>query len=334
MQPPGISIVVCTHNGAARLRPTIQHLKRQRANFDWEVIIVDNASTDLSGERARQLWNEGPAPLRVIVEPKLGEWHARVRGLQEARYEIIGFVDDDNWVAPDWLEQLAKIMSADPAIGACGSTLIPAFEIKAPHWFERYQVYYGILNSVQAARPPICLCTAGMGLRASAWQNLVSHGFRGHLTGRVGQQLWGGSDTELCFALKLAGWELVVDDRLKVQHYLPRERLTWSYLRKLVAGSAYAVAALDGYYFAWQKADLLHESWIWALASGTKQLLVNHKLSTILTSRLHSVEGDDEVILVDMQLARLKSLLCLRRRYTEIRREVREAAWRKRERLL
>jgi hypothetical protein len=225
-------------------------------------------------------------------------------------------------------------MSAEPAVGACGSQLVPVFETDPPSWFERYQVHYGILPADQAAGPTISVCAAGMGLRASAWHDLFSNGFRGHLTGRIGQQLWGGSDTELCFAFKLAGWELLVDDRLNVQHYLPRERLTWNYLRRLVAASAYAAAALDGYYLAWQKAGPLRESWFWAFSSGATQLIVNHKLSKIVRSRLHSDEGDDEVILIDMQFARLKALLSLRRRYTEIRREVREAAWRKKARLL
>jgi glycosyltransferase involved in cell wall biosynthesis len=272
--------------------------------------------------------------LRVVAEPQLGEWRARVRGLDEAQYEFIAFVDDDNWVAPDWIQQLSKIMTAEPAIGACGSMLAPVFEITPPNWFERYQVHYGILPSAQGARRQISLCAAGMGLRAAAWQELVANGFRGHLTGRIGQQLWGGSDTELCFALKLAGWELVVDDRLQVKHYLPRERLTWSYLRRLVTASAYAAVALDGYYFAWQRADRVRESWAWAFASGARQLLMSHKLSKVLISRLHSAEGDDEVILIDKKFARLKALLSLRRRYTAIRREVREAGWRKKDRLL
>lgn len=336
MQQPGISIVICTHNGAGRLKLTIDHLKHQRlrSTLEWEVLVVDNASTDLSGDCARQLWTEGPAPLRIVSEPVLGEWSARVRGLREAHYDIIGFVDDDNWIAPDWVQQLAEIMAADPEIAACGSTLTPAFELAPPSWFERYQIYYGIQTSTPASHLPISLCAAGMGLRVSAWHSLVGQGFRGHLTGRVGSQLSSGSDTELCYALKLAGWKLVVDSRLKVQHYLPNERLTWSYLRRLIASSSYSAAALDGYYYAWQKHDRLRETWLWAFASGVKQLFLNHSLTKIVASRLRCSEGDAEGVRIDMQFSRLRGLLSLRRRYNEIRREVREAAWRKKDRLL
>ena len=178
------------------------------------------------------------------------------------------------------------------------------------------------------------VCTAGMGLRASAWEALVRQGFRPHLTGRIGQRLLAGWDTELCYALKLAGWKLVIDHRLKVQHYLPTDRLSWKYLRTLVAGSAYSVPALDAYHFAWRKGDSLRETWLWAFASGVKQLLMRHRLRKILTSRLRRREGNDEVILIDMQIARLKGLLSLRGRYGYICHETREAAWRKRDRLL
>jgi hypothetical protein len=57
MRRPGIPIVICTHNDAERLKPTIDHLKHQRlrSNFQWEVPVADNALTDLSGDCARQL---------------------------------------------------------------------------------------------------------------------------------------------------------------------------------------------------------------------------------------------------------------------------------------
>jgi len=336
MTRPGVSVVICTHNGATKIAPAIEHLRRQRTqpNLKWELLLIDNASTDSTAQRVRQLWSAGPAKLRVVSEPLLGEWHARVRGLQEAQGEIIGFVDDDNWVAPDWMQRLAEIMSADSAIGACGSMLAPVFDVTPPSWFERYQIYYGIQTGAQATRPPVSLCAAGMGLRASAWHSLVAQGFRGHLTGRVGPQLSSGCDTELCYALKLAGWKLVLDSRLKVQHYLPPERLTWNYLRTLLRSSSYSVAALDGYYYAWQKSDRLRESWAWAFASGTKHLLLHHSPLKILASRMRRSEGDDEAILIDIQLARLRGLLSLRGRYSEIRREIRKAAWRTTDRLL
>jgi glycosyltransferase involved in cell wall biosynthesis len=334
MGQPGVSVVICTHNGAARLEPTLEHLRRQQTppGLRWEVLVIDNASTDSSGERARRIWSDGPAPLRVVPEPELGESNARCRGLQEAHYSIIGFVDDDNWAGPHWVEQLAQVMAEDPELGACGSVLTPAFETPPPNWFSRYQVQYGIV-SPDPEHPAIAVCTAGMGLRVAAWESLIVQGFRPHLTGQIGLRRLAGWDTELCYALKLAGWKLVIDPRLTVQHHLPPARLSWKYLRALVVASAYSVPALDAYHFAWRKADRLRENWVWAFASGVKQLIVKHSLAKILISRLRLSEGDDDAITIDMQIARLKGLVSLGRRYGEIRREIRRAKWRIKDRL-
>ena len=96
----GVSIMICCHNGAARLPETLAHLSRQKVDpgIPWEVLIVDNASTDDTAPRARQLWPESaPAPLRIIPEPQQGKPYACLRGLNEARYEFLGIIDDDNW---------------------------------------------------------------------------------------------------------------------------------------------------------------------------------------------------------------------------------------------
>jgi len=202
--------VICTHNGSAKLERTIEHLKQQQTSRDlkWEVLLVDNASNDHSGAYATTCWGKGPAPMRVVLEPNLGEWNARLRGLKEARHDIIGFVDDDNWVAPNWVQRLSEIMTNDPTIGLCGSLLSPIFQEPPPSWFERFQIYYAIVTAEYASQARPAVCAAGMGVRVSAWRNLMERGFRGHLTGRVGKQLGSGCDSELCYALKLGAGRL------------------------------------------------------------------------------------------------------------------------------
>jgi len=85
MERLGVSIVICCHNSARLLPKTLSHLKRQRVpdGLSWEVVIVDNASTDDTGRIARGCWAEGgPVCLRVIREPRLGLSYARERGFR------------------------------------------------------------------------------------------------------------------------------------------------------------------------------------------------------------------------------------------------------------
>ena len=90
--------MICSHKGAPRLSATLGHLAVQGApaGLGWEVLVIDNASTNDTAAVARGAWpSAAPAPLRIVVEPRLGLGHARARGLTEARYEVVSFVDDD-----------------------------------------------------------------------------------------------------------------------------------------------------------------------------------------------------------------------------------------------
>src|SRR6266446_6836351 len=115
----GVSIIICSHNGAARLPATLSHLKAQEsAGVAWELLIIDNASSDGTAEVAHTFWQYAPVPLRVINESRLGVRFARERGLAEAKYTFVGFVDDDNWVAPDWVRVAYEAISSDRLLGA------------------------------------------------------------------------------------------------------------------------------------------------------------------------------------------------------------------------
>src|SRR5450432_4205638 len=102
----GVSIVVCCHNSAARLPETLAALAAQKvpAGFPWEVVIVDTASSDDTAATAQRCWpSPPPAPLTIVAEPSPGLSHARLAGLRASRFPIVSLVDDDNWVAPDWI---------------------------------------------------------------------------------------------------------------------------------------------------------------------------------------------------------------------------------------
>ena len=63
----GVSIVVCCHNSAARIEATIEHLARQETPYPWEVVLVNNASTDDTTERAKAAWSLHGAPTSLTI---------------------------------------------------------------------------------------------------------------------------------------------------------------------------------------------------------------------------------------------------------------------------
>src|SRR4051812_45171677 len=114
-----LSVILCTHNPRADyLRRTLEGLRAQSlALHEWELIIVDNASrTPLAGTLDLK-WH----PLgEVGREDEVGLTAARLRGIATARAETLVWVDDDNILAPNYLELAAELGRTWPQLGVWG----------------------------------------------------------------------------------------------------------------------------------------------------------------------------------------------------------------------
>jgi glycosyltransferase involved in cell wall biosynthesis len=117
---PLISVVVCTRNRAASLRAALDHLSRvQSPGGGWELIVVDNGSTDETGTILSEFGDAWGGDLSVVCEPRPGLGRARKVGVAAARGEIVAFTDDDCYVAPDYLLRIRDAF-VDPLLGFIG----------------------------------------------------------------------------------------------------------------------------------------------------------------------------------------------------------------------
>ena len=331
----GVSIVVCCYNSAQRLAPTLAHLAVQQLSktLKWEVIIIDNASLDNTGDAAYRIWNAvRAAPLRVISEPRAGLAFARTRGLAEAKYDIVSFVDDDNWVCPEWVQLVWGIMNEAPEIGACGGLSEAVCEIKPPSWFKDNDASYAVgprgLTRGDITETRGWLWGAGLSIRKSAWQRLVSDGFCPLLIDRQGEKLGAGADSELCLALRLAGWRLWYDPRLRFQHFLPVQRLNWRYLRKLHRGFGASTVGHDPYLLALAKMKPASRGHLWREEAILAMKRIYWSKRNLLSFAPYSPEGNAELLYVERQIGRLSELLRKRAKYDLSVRDVHRAAWR------
>lgn len=240
----GVSVIVCCYNSTRRLPSTLTHLARQRQldNIPFEIIIVDNASTDDTGKVAVKLWNEygSNVPLRVVYEKQPGQYYARHLGINEAKFETIVFCDDDNWLDKNYLA-IAFDIFRDETIAATGGTGTPEFETSEPKWFKQVSTYFAVGNQLKNKMNGIqYLYGAGLVVRKSALKKLFDGGFSNASVGRVGNAMTSGDDVELTLALHHAGYKVVFDDRLKFRHFIPKGRLTIKYFRRLMLGIGYS----------------------------------------------------------------------------------------------
>ncbi len=335
----GVSILVCTHNGAKRLPKTLAHLYAQRvpADIRWEVILVDNASTDDTATVARACWppENAPAPLYVVSELRLGLLHARNRAVQEARYEILSFVDDDNWAHPGFVARVGEVFAGHPEVAVCGGPSEGAFEVSPPDWFSQYAYAYAV-----GPQAPVTgyvslergfLWGAGISVRRAAWQALLDNGISFLNTGRAGKRLSSGEDMELCLALLLAGWKLWYDESIRIQHYMTAPRLSWQYLRKMYRGFGasevsqafyrQALSALPGaaeirFHRSWQRQAL---SWV------LRFLQCRQNWRALLGV---AAEGEFCVLELEKLRGRLVALWDWRQTYRHQFDEIERAAWR------
>ncbi len=142
---PGIEVAICTHNGSVRLPLVLAALAAQTLpDSKWSVLVVDNASTDGTEASVRRLWHRHDVSLRVVNEPRLGVKMARLRAFAEASRELLCFCDDDNLLAPDYLERASQIMAALPTVGALGGQGEPATEVPLPDWFPAAASGYAV----------------------------------------------------------------------------------------------------------------------------------------------------------------------------------------------
>jgi len=109
---PRFTVVVPAHNEADGLAATLTALAAQDVDAAYEVLVVDNASTDATAAIARA------HGARVVPEPRRGVCQARQTGVDVAHGEIIASTDADTVVPPDWLRRLDADLRADPALVA------------------------------------------------------------------------------------------------------------------------------------------------------------------------------------------------------------------------
>lgn len=195
-----LTLAICTHNHLPALKETLAGLHDLYSPHGrWELLIVDNASSDGTGPwLAQGGWQRKDIDCRVVYESQLGVAHARNRALNDAEGEYVVFLDDDETPEPDWLVRVEQVIDArQPA--AIGGRIRAQLPETRPKWLRDEllgflgELDYGPVGRVlDESSTPIFTGNAAFHRQTV----LGAGGFDCDL-GRRGNIQSGGEDTEL-----------------------------------------------------------------------------------------------------------------------------------------
>jgi glycosyltransferase involved in cell wall biosynthesis len=247
-----VGVIICTHNA----RPDyfgrcLAALRGQTLPVEgWDLLIVDNRSDRPVTSAIDLSWHP---KARVVCESILGLTPARLRGIREKRADLLVFVDDDNVLAPDYLQRAVAIANEYPFLGAWSGQCLPEFDVEPPEWTRRYwgtlciREFGADVWSNLPLLPETMPCGAGLCVRwqvAIRYLGLYDRGVRSMLLDRVGTSLVSGGDNDLAACACDINLGVGLFCALKLVHLLPPQRLTEDYLCRLVEGIEYSATIL------------------------------------------------------------------------------------------
>jgi glycosyltransferase involved in cell wall biosynthesis len=250
---PSLSAIICTHNPRPDfLSRTLAALRAQTlAPAEWELLVIDNASRVPLAGTLDLAWH----PLaRVVREDEVGLTAARLRGIAEARSELTVWIDDDNLLAPDYLEVVIQLAREWPRLGVWGcGDFQPEWETPPRADYAPY-LHYLAVNRAPRDRWsnllydfPATPAGAGLCVRADVthrYADNVREDPRRKALGRTGKGLGACEDHDLAFTAIDLGYGTGVFLALRLTHLMPAGRVQEDYLLRLVEGHACSTVLL------------------------------------------------------------------------------------------
>ena len=228
------SVVIATYNRAGDLDATLRSLANLRVDGPWEVVVVDNNSTDETRAVVERAAGSFPVSLRYVFERAQGRSPALNAGIRAARGSIIATTDDDVRVPVDWLNAASAALDA-LACDYVGGRVLPIWGAPPPGWLamtpgKQWAVIalldYGPQPLEFGARVPLGV---NMAFRREAFDRA---GFFDPDTGRKAGTLLGQEVREWCIRARKAGVRGCYAPAMLVEHIIPANRLRKSYFRR------------------------------------------------------------------------------------------------------
>jgi glucosyl-dolichyl phosphate glucuronosyltransferase len=233
-----ITVILCTYNRCQSIGKALDSIAASALpdSVNWEVLVVDNNSSDQTREVVSEVRRGYPGRFRYLFEPRSGKSHALNTGIREAHGDILVFVDDDVTVEPTWLENLTVVLRDNDEWAGAGGRIVLQWPALLPRWLSvegpHARFPFPAFNQGHEAKqligPPF---GTNMAFRKEMFQKYGN--FRTDLGPSPNDEVPRPSeDTEFGRRLIAGGERLRYEPLAIVYHPVAEERITKSYFLK------------------------------------------------------------------------------------------------------
>ena len=248
-----ISIILCTYNRVHNLTECIGRISSQLGvdDVDWELVVVDNNSTDGTSELVMELQNNHAIKIRYFFEPMQGLNHARNRGITSTESRYLVYIDDDILVEPYWLKAIWTALKENECDAVGGRIWIKSPN-ELPRWIK--EDMRGFLGHNDYGEFPLRMDGRKFfpfgGNMAFDRRIFYRIGLFDIRRGRVGEgrkrkELTKGGETELFERMADAGGKMYYTPDAIVYHKILPHQLKKQYFRQLHFNAGYQEALLS-----------------------------------------------------------------------------------------
>ena len=231
-----ISIITCTFNRSESIKDTLNSVLVQKncKEFNYEVIVVDNNSTDNTKKVIEEYIPAFNGRLRYIFEPRQGKSYALNTGISNSKYEIIAIIDDDETAHSEWLYNLHKTF-VDYNADMVGGKILFNWDQKKPGWIP--QEALSVLGFLDYGKEPFRIISkehvifGGNLAFVKACRN--GHLFQEKLGIKKGNSfIAGGEDIHFFLESLSMNHTIIYQPSAVIYHKVFKERATKAYFRK------------------------------------------------------------------------------------------------------
>ena len=248
MRAPSVTAIVCTRNRADGLKRCLEAMRAlQLEESAFELLIVDNGSTDNTPSIIEEFKASAPFQVHHLFEPKTGLSHARNHGLRHANGEIILFTDDDCYVTSDWIAATISLFGSDTRKLLAGR--VELFDQDHLQLTMKTDMQRSDLHSIGALFGFLHGANMIFGRRVAAEIGLFDIRFG------AGTALWAAEDTDFVYRAFRAGIPISYEPSIIVHH--DHGRTTPGEGRRLMRGYHKSKGALAAKYLLQRDLNLL-----------------------------------------------------------------------------